>query len=55
MKAKAEHLIAKALDILHKLSEDCATEPNQWLTINNAEIAIHEVRKAFEQELDNGD
>ena len=68
MKAKAKKLIDIALDALHHLSEDCATEANEWLAINDAEIAVHDIRKAIEkaetmikevrktftQEIDNG-
>ena len=52
MKAKATKLIDAAIDSMHELSEECATEPNEWLVIIEAEKAIHEVRKVFEQELD---
>ena len=47
-----KHLIDKSLDCLHQLSENCAKEPNEWLAIHDAEMAIHDVRTAFEQELD---
>ena len=50
-KEKIDHEIAKALDALTVLSEQLAKEPNQWLAINGAEMAIHEIRKTFEEEL----
>lgn len=46
--------IGKALDALNSLSENLAKEPNQWLAIKDAELAIHEIRKTFDQEQTNG-
>ena len=37
------------------LSEECAKEANEWLAINDAEKALHKVRQAFKQELENDD
>ena len=68
MKDKAKKLIDIAFDALHELSEDCATEANEWLAIVELEKALHEIRKAIEkaetmieevlktftQEIDNG-
>lgn len=50
-KEQVDHEIAKALDAMHNLSENLAKEPDQWLAIQQAELAIHEIRKTFEQEI----
>jgi len=50
-KEKIDHELAKALDALHNLSDNLAKEPNEWLAIVEAQEAVHEVRKTFEQEL----
>ena len=45
--------IASALAELHELN-GLAREPNEFLAINDAEIAMHDVRKAFEMEIPKG-
>ena len=42
------HQLAVALRALGRIAE-WATEPNQFLAINQAEQQVHEIRKTFEQ------
>jgi hypothetical protein len=64
MNNKATHIIAEILKLLaettNKLDslEELATEPNQWLAIeetealvNQTEISIHEIRKLLDQQI----
>lgn len=57
-KKEIDREIINALDAMHVLSEDLAKTPDQWLAIdeaeeaiNAAELAIHKVRKTFDQEI----
>ena len=45
------HYIASALAELHELSEKFAKKPDQFLAINDAEQAIHAIRRTFQQEI----
>ena len=48
---KVKHKIAIVLQVLGNLSDNLAKEPDQWHAINEAEVAMHKVRKTFEQEI----
>lgn len=50
-KEKAYHRVANALKELHELSE-IANQPDQWLAINQAEIAVNDILITFEQEIE---
>lgn len=50
---KINHCIASALAELHELNEGFARTPDQFFTINDAELAINRIRPAFNQEISN--
>lgn len=51
-KEDIQHEVAEILEKLTRLSDKYAREPNEMLALIEAEKAMHEVLKTFEQELD---